>query len=203
VTFDPGQPVVRRFLHCDRRIAAAQAALVVADDADGLLLWSEVGTETMRRTDLAGGPTRHLSIAAEVAMPTMLSPSHHRAFRSLLLMPPGAAHSVSWNWHPDGTFAGWYVNLETPARRWPGGVDTRDQSLDVLVGADRAWSLKDEDDLAGLQEAEAAAIRAEAARVTGLVDAAAFPFDGSRLDFRPPADWAPATLPAWWDAVPA
>ena len=36
-----------------------------------------------------------------------------------------------------------------------------------------------------------------------LVDAAAFPFDGSRLDFRPPADWAPATLPAWWDTVPA
>ncbi|MEU7902734.1 DUF402 domain-containing protein [Actinoplanes sp. NPDC049118] len=203
MTFDPGQPVVRRYLHADRRIAAAQAALVVADDADGLLLWSDIGAETMRRTDLSGGPTRHLSIAAEVAMPTMLSPSHHRGFRTLLLMPPGAAHSVSWNWLADGTFAGWYVNLETPARRWSGGVDTRDQSLDVLVGADRAWLLKDEDDLAALDPAEAAAVRAECVRVTGLIDAAAFPFDDSRRGFRPPAGWIPATLPAWWDAVPA
>jgi hypothetical protein len=203
VTFDPGQQVVRRYLHADRRIAAALAALVVADDANGLLLWFERGAEIMRRTDLAGGPTRHLSIAAEVAMPTMLSPSHQQTLRTLLLMPPGAAHSVSWNWLADGTFTGWYVNLETPARRWPGGVDTRDQSLDVLVRPDRAWRLKDEDDLAALEASEASEIRAEAGRVTGLVEAAAYPFDGSHLGFRPPAEWAPATLPAWWDAVPA
>nr|BFE67890.1 hypothetical protein GCM10020092_011910 [Actinoplanes digitatis] len=82
-------------------------------------------------------------------------------------------------------------------------MDTRDQSLDVLVGADRGWRLKDEEDLAALDPAEAAAVRAEGGRVTGLVDAAAFPFDGSRLDFRPPGDWTPATLPPWWDAVPA
>lgn len=198
--FHHGQQVVRRFLHADRRIAAVRAALVVADDADGLLLFSDIGAGTMRRTDLAGEPTRHLSIAEELAMPTMLSPGTRGSFRSLLLMPPGAAHSISWSWLEDGTFAGWYVNLETPARRWAGGVDAHDQTLDVLVSAERAWSLKDEADL---DPAQAAAVRSEADRVIKLVEAAAFPFDGSLLDYEPPADWQPAPLPAWWDAVPA
>jgi hypothetical protein len=204
VTFHPGQLVVRRFIHSDQRIAAVRAALVVADDQRGLLLWSDVGSATMRRTDLAGRPTRHLPIAAELAMPTMLSPGRREAFRSLLLMPPGAAHSVSWGWLPDGTFTGWYVNLETPARRWFGGVDTHDQTLDVLVTADRAWLWKDEEDLAArYTQAQASEIRDEGTRVIALVEAGEFPFNGELRDFVPDRSWLPAPLPAWWDAVRA
>lgn len=202
MSFHPGQIVVRRFIHSDRRIAAVRAARVVADDARGLLLWCDVGSATMQRTDLSGEPTRHLPIAAELAMPTMLSPGRRQTFRSLLLMPPGAAHSVSWSWLPDGTFAGWYVNLETPARRWFGGVDTHDQMLDVLVTANRTWLWKDEEDLAThFCAADASAIRTEGRRVIALAEAGEFPFDGALCDFVPDETWSPAPLPAWWDAV--
>jgi hypothetical protein len=202
MTFRPGETVVRRFLHRDRRIAAAQAARVVADDTRGLLLFVDLGAESMRRTDLTGRPTRHLPVAEELALPTMLSPVRRENLRSLLLLPPGAPHAVSWSWHADGTFAGWYANLETPARRWPGGVDSHDQTLDLLIAPDRSWHFKDEEDLATLDPAEAAEVHAEGARLGELAEAAAFPFDGTWLDFTPPAGWTPATLPSWWDARP-
>jgi Protein of unknown function (DUF402) len=201
MTYHPGDTVVRRFLHSDRRIAAVQAARVVSDDDRGLLLFVDIGAESMRRTDLTGAPTRHLSVADELAMPTMLAPVRRETFRSLLLLPPGAPHSVSWSWLADGTFAGWYANLETPARRWPGGADSHDQTLDVLVGADRSWFFKDEEDLSALDPAEAAAVRAEGERLGKLAETATFPFDGTWLDFAPPPQWTPATLPSWWDAV--
>jgi len=201
MTFHPGELVVRRFLHHDRRIAAAHAARVVSDDDRGLLIWSDIGAESMRRTDLTGAPTRHLPVADELALPTMLSPARREDFRSLLLLPPGAPHSVSWSWLADGAFAGWYANLETPARRWPGGVDSRDQTLDVLVTADRSWFFKDEEDLVTLDPAQAATVRAEGERLGKLAETATFPFDGTWLDFAPPPEWAPATLPSWWDAA--
>ncbi|BCJ54097.1 hypothetical protein Asp14428_55720 [Actinoplanes sp. NBRC 14428] len=199
--FAPGSTVVRRFLHPDRRIASAQAAHVVADDERGLLLWCDIGSATMRRTDLSGTPTRDLPVARELAMPTMLAPSVRENFRSLTLLPPEAGHAVSWSWLADGAFAGWYVNLESPARRWSGGVDSHDHTLDLLVTADRRRLWKDEDDFAtAYAGATAHDIRAEGERVAKLADAAEFPFDGSWLDFT--RDWGPAALPATWD-VPA
>jgi predicted RNA-binding protein associated with RNAse of E/G family len=132
-------------------------------------------------------------------MPTMLAPVRRETYRSLLLLPPAAAHAVSWSWLADGTFAGWYVNLETPARRWSGGVDSRDQTLDLLVAPDLSWRLKDEEDL---DPVEAPAVRVEAARLAGLAVTAAFPFDGTWRDYVPPPEWPPAALPSWWDAVP-
>jgi len=201
MTFRPGTVVVRRFLHRDQRLAAVQAARVVSDDDRGLLLFVDIGAESMRRTDLAGRPTRHLPVAEELARPTMLSPVRRQDYRSLLLLPPGAPHAVSWSWLADGTFAGWYANLETPARRWSGGVDAHDQTLDVLIAADHSWLLKDEEDLGALDPAEAETVRAEGARLGKLAQTATFPFDGTWLDFTPPPEWTPATLPPWWDAV--
>ncbi len=174
---------------------------MVADDDRGLLLWSDLGSATMRRTDLSGTPTRELPIAEELAMTTMLSPAPRSTYRTLLLLPRGAAHAVSWSWLPDGTFAGWYVNLEEPARRWSGGVDSRDQVLDLLVSPELQWRWKDEDDLvASFPPEVAAAVRAEGEQVVKLVEAAEFPFDGTFRDFT--SELGPAPLPPAWD-VPA
>jgi hypothetical protein len=43
----------------------------------------------------------------------------------------------------DGEFASWYINLQTPVRRWWGGLDFRDHAPDVVVAADRTWRWKD------------------------------------------------------------
>jgi hypothetical protein len=188
------EPFIRRFLHPDGRIAAAQSMFVVSDDDRGLLLWSDIGSASMRRTDLSGTPTRELPVAEELAMTTMLAPAVRENLKSLLLLPPGAAHSVSWSWLADGTFTGWYVNLETPALRWAGGVDCQDQILDLVVAPDRTWSWKDEDDFALRGEP---GVRAEGERVARMVDAGEFPFDDTFVDFT--CDFGPAPLPAHWD----
>jgi hypothetical protein len=198
--FQPGQTIVRRFLHPDRRLAAVGACRVVSDDERGLLLFSDLGSQVMIRTDLDGTPTRPLPLATEIAMTTMLAPRRRSAHRSLLLMPHGATHTVTWDWRPDGTFKGWYVNLETPPRRWPGGVDVHDQVLDVVIAPDRSYAWKDEADLAFLDAGAAARARAEGEKVIALAAEGAFPFDGTHLAFEPPSDWSPAELPPWWDA---
>jgi hypothetical protein len=207
--YETGQTIVRRATHPDGRIAAAQCGRVVADDERGLLLWLGLGSANIRRTALDGTPTRSLSLRAELAMPTLLALGAPRTRPTLLLIPLGAAHSIWWSWSADGDFAGWYVNLETRARRWAGGVDVRDQTLDVRVSPERVWSWKDEDDFAEQtgdplfwDADEAAAIRAEGERVIALAEHGTFPFDGTWRDFTPDPEWPPTALPPWWD-VPA
>ena len=202
--FRPGQTVVRRAVHVDGRLAAVQAARVVGDDERGLLLLIERGAAKMHRTTLDGTPTRPLPLTTELELVTMLAPTVSGR-RTLILTPPGAAHSIWWGWTDGGAFAGWYVNLESPARRWPGGIDVRDRTLDVRVAPDRTWEWKDEEDFAAQtgdprfwDAAGAARIRAEGERVLAAVEAGAFPFDGTWCDLGTGGE--PAELPPWWDA---
>ncbi|HET9518048.1 MAG TPA: DUF402 domain-containing protein [Actinoplanes sp.] len=207
--FEVGRTVVRRFLHVDGRIATAHAARVLSDDDRGLALWLDIGAPRMRRVTLDGRPTRYLPVRAELATATTLAPATWGPYRSLVLTPPDAAHSVSWSWTADGTFAGWYVNLESPPVRWSGGIDVQDRALDVRIWPDRRWRWKDEDEFADqagdplfFDTATAHAVRAEGLRVIDAAGRAAFPFDGTWCDFRPPADWDLPQLPPWWDAPP-
>jgi hypothetical protein len=108
-------------------------------------------------------------------------------------------------WHfvnEDGSFAGWYVNLERPWVRTELGFDTRDHTLDVWVDANGGWRWKDEDELESavahgwFSRAEADTFRAEGERVV-----AEWPFPTGWEDWREPEGWEPATLPPGWDAV--
>ncbi|MGW0228406.1 DUF402 domain-containing protein [Actinopolymorpha singaporensis] len=206
VAFRPGQVVVRRCLHPDGRLAAVQCARVVADDERGLAIWIGAGSTTMRRVDLHGEPTRHLPYAEELAMPTMLAPTPHERFGTLILTPADAGHSVAWAFDTPGELLEWYVNLESPVLRWSGGIDVFDFALDVLVRPDRRWEWKDEDDFADQTghplfwtAAEAKVIRARAEAVTEAVDRGEFPFDGTWCDYLPEPGWGPTPLPTWWD----
>jgi|1186.fasta_scaffold88321_1 hypothetical protein len=108
-------------------------------------------------------------------------------------------------WHfldDDGSFAGWYVNLERPWVRTGRGFDTRDHTLDLWVEPDGEWRWKDEDELESAvahhwySPAEADTIRAEGERVL-----AEWPFPTGWEDWREPDGWEPAKLPPGWDAV--
>jgi hypothetical protein len=207
VQFATGDVIVRRFLHADGRIAAAQAARVIADDDRGLVLWLDIGSARMRRTTLDGTPTRSLPVRDELAMATMLRPAAWGPYRSLVLIPLGAEHSVSWSWTADGTFHGWYVNLESSAVRWTGGVDAQDRALDLRVAVDRSWRWKDEQEFADrtgdplfFDADTAAAIRVEGERVLDAARHGRHPFDGTWCDFTPDPGWPPTALPPWWDA---
>lgn len=118
----------------------------------------------------------------------------------LILMPPKATHSVWW-FFEEGTFSGWYVNLEAPYRRRHNSVETKDLVLDIVVTPQRQWEWKDTDEFdlrlghpLYFDLTEVDAIRAEGERLITLIEAGDFPFDGTYTRFRPDPDWPPTRL---------
>lgn len=206
MTFQVGQTIVHRDVQRDGSILAACAEKVVADDADGVMTWTAEGSQVMWRTTLTGERTRKMTLDEIAAVPTMLAPHRWADTNVLTLVPPHASHSLLWFFDTACSFSGWYVNLETPSRRWSGGLDRWDLALDIWIRPDRTWLWKDEDEFAertGHQDywtaAEADAIRAEGERVIALAEKGTYPFDGSFADFKPDPAWEPATLPPHWD----
>lgn len=202
VTFTRGQIILRRYYR-GARYSFVKPMRVVRDDQDGLLLWMPAGSEFAVLTD-ADGNTPHDRPVGEMREPRLV----RKVWRDndiLVLMPPGASHSIWWFFHQGG-FAGWYVNLETPGTRRADGVETTDQVLDIWVEPDGRWAWKDEDEMAArtgkpgyFDSAEAAAIRAEGERLIKLAEAGAYPFDGTHADFRPDPAWRALDLPDGWD----
>jgi len=116
---------------------------------------------------------------------------------------------VWWFFHEDGDFRCWYINLQSPACRWWGGIDIRDHALDVVVAADGSWQWKDEDEFTERighplywSANDAALIRAEGERLIEAAVAGTHLFDGTWCDFRPDLAWQPSQLPWWWDQLP-
>jgi hypothetical protein len=120
----------------------------------------------------------------------------------LTLTPPDRPHSIWHFWNDDGSFRGWYVHLQAPARRAFGRLQTTDWQLDLIVrpGGEVIW--KDEDDLAraleiGLHtpdEAEAAYAEAHA-----VLDE--WPFPTGWEAWKPDAAWPVPQLPGDWAAT--
>jgi protein associated with RNAse G/E len=206
MSFRVGQTIVHRDVHRDGRILSAGAARVVADDPEGVFTWIAEGSQVMWQTTLTGERTRKMGIEELAAVPTMLAPHQWTDTNVLAFIPPSTSYSVLWFFDTDGDFFGWYVNLETPSRRWSDGLDRWDLALDICVAPDRTWMWKDEDEFRERTghpdywtEAEAAAIRSEGERAIALIEAGTFPFDGSWTDFKPEPAWEPASLPPMWD----
>lgn len=165
---------------------------VVADDDSGLLLWQPDGSNLATLVD-ADGNTPHELTPDRMREPRLVA----RPWKNdlLILMPPHAGYSVWW-FFQDGTFSGWYVNLEAPCTRRPGGVVTTDHVLDLVVTPQRRWQWKDADEFGRrighpryFDSTEAETIRAEGERLTKLIEAGEYPFDGTHVAFRPDPHW--------------
>jgi hypothetical protein len=141
--FVPGQTITRRY-HRGRWCTWAQAMRVISDDEHGLLLWQPAGSDFATLVD-ADGSTLHEVTPDEMRDPTLTI----RPWQGdvLILMPPRASWPVWW-FFTDGTFTGWYVNLEEPCTRHPDEVLTKDLVLDITVTPDRRWAWKDTDEFA-------------------------------------------------------
>jgi protein associated with RNAse G/E len=206
MSFQVGQTIVHRDIHRDGRILSAGAARVVVDNASGVLTWIAEGSQVMWQTTLTGERTRKLPVDELARVPTMLAPHQWTGTNVLAFVPPNTSYSILWFFDTDGAFFGWYVNLETPSHQWSGGLDRWDLALDIWVEPDRSWVWKDEDEFIERTghpdywtEEEAAAIRSEGERVIALIEAGAFPFNGSLTDFEPEPGWEPSKLPPIWD----
>jgi hypothetical protein len=205
MAFHPGQVVVRRY-HKRDLITWVQAATVVADDDDGLLLWQPCGAPLVLYRDPDGrglhdAPIDELIGAAHVH-------GTFQYYNALMLHPPGESYSVWWLFADDG-FAGWYVNLEAPFQRHAIGIDTTDHALDLQVDPERQVSWKDEEEFVARtghpwywSSVEAATIRATAERLAATAAAGAYPFDGTHRDFQPDPAWGMPELPHGWNQPP-
>lgn len=193
------------------RISFVQATVVVADDGQGLLAWLPVGA-AWGRIRAVDGRDHHDAPIDELGTDAILLPQTWRDRNVLIWMPSDRPHSVWWFWDArTGGFLGWKGDLQDEPACWDdgdvAGVDTADHALDVRVAPDRSWGWKDEEEFASRtghplywSAAEAAVIRAEGERLAKLAEAAAFPFDGTWIDFRPDLAWqVPDRFPAGWD----
>jgi predicted RNA-binding protein associated with RNAse of E/G family len=112
---------------------------------------------------------------------------------------------VPWSvwlfWDEDGTFEGWYVNLEAVHRREGRHLFSSDHVLDVWITADGEVRMKDEDELAaavqqGLFSPEQGReIEGDARAAVEAFRAGAFPFDEPWAAWRPDPAWARPGLP--------
>lgn len=169
---------------------------LVRRDDDGVLLWAPAGTRgwLFNMPDgrgLAETPLREWSSTRRVPVATSLG-------RDVLSWhPAGRDYSIRWLFRPDGTFSGWYGNLEAPAVLTGDVLDTVDWDLDVVIQPDRSWAWKDEDVFAArLAEPpgtywvdDEERVRKAGREVIALAESGGFPFDGTWCDFRPDPAW--------------
>ena len=211
--FRSGEPVLLRYVGHTNGWLQGWPYVAVEDSDRVLALYMPEGTPLGEVYDPARD--RHAALPPAVAARFRPSrrgvpgPPRWRRFHTLRLMPPGQAHSVWLFWDAQTrAFLGWYVNLEAPFRRTPIGMDTTDNTLDVVVDPQRHWRWKDADLLAARVEAgltfpeEAAAFRAEGERVIAAIESRASPFDDAWTGWRARPGWAAPQLPPGWDSLP-
>jgi len=184
---------------------------VVQDGPEWLVLWLAPGTEVVRALLADGRDFRTLPVQERFLAERFATSGPWKGTGILKLVPRApSAYAVWLFWHADGSFRGWYGNLEQPQTLWTRAdgirvVDTTDHALDVWVPPDRAPVWKDEDEFAvttGMagywDRAEAAAIRAEGERLMAIARRGDPPFDDRWTGFDPDPAWPVPELPPDW-----
>lgn len=102
----------------------------------------------------------------------------------------------------DGSFRGWYVNIERPQERTASGFDYEDELLDIWLPLGGEPELLDEDELGEavrlgfISTERAAEIRTVAEWILSRP-----PWPTGFEDWRPPAGWQVPDLPPGWDEL--
>jgi predicted RNA-binding protein associated with RNAse of E/G family len=213
VGFEPGREVLYRNIDGER-LACVRPCRVISDDERGLLLWLARGSAVIVEKAVDGRHIREMPFAEWVTLEHEPVQAMWQGPGLLKFIPPEGDHSVWFFRDRDDRFQWWYVNLEYRALRWDdgdaAGVDVIDQDLDIVVHPDRTWEFKDEDEFAERLTIpshywvrDEATVWAEARRVIKLIEAGAFPFDGTWTGFEPDPAWPVSReIPKGWDRPP-
>jgi hypothetical protein len=186
-----GETVVERFLRPDGSVGQVHPLRTIADDGHELVAWIPIGTKIVGSRLADGRRMREVPVGQRFRIPRVPVPDVWRDQVNLRLITEDRWSSIWWFFEPDGTFLGWYVNLEIPLGRSAHGPDRIDGVLDLVVAPDRSWRWKDEDEALAAVEAgrltgeQLDRLRTEGERLAALAEAGAYPFDGSWTTFRP------------------
>ncbi len=170
-----------------------------------LAVWMAPGTECVKPELADGTPVDREPLATRYTKPRTTVRAEWTGHGVLKLARPGEPWSVWLFWDRHWRLRNWYVNLEEPRRRWPGGVDSEDHFLDIVVYPDRSWEWRDEDEFAQAQQAglldaaQAERVRAAGQAAIRLISAWDPPFCEGWVDWRPDPHWRTPRLPIDWD----
>ncbi len=188
------ESLLLRHVMCGR-IVMALPSVVVERSPERLVTWIDAGTPIAYPLGRVDG--RLLPFDEwTVDLRSWFGPGR------LEVTPVAQRHSIRLIRADDGSFLGWYVNLQAPLAESRLGFDTTDWQLDLWIepAGDIHW--KDEDDLEQavelgiLTSKDAEHAREEAHRVLGE-----WPFPTGWEDWRPDPAWTTPALPDGWDVV--
>ncbi|NLU72159.1 DUF402 domain-containing protein [Streptomyces sp. HNM0575] len=209
VRWEPGTRVLWRYRANGTGLThICRPVTVVCDTPELLAAWVAPGTVCVKPEMADGTPVHHEPLATRYTGPRRTVLSRWFGTGVLKLARPGEHWSVWLFWERDWQFKNWYVNLEEPRRRWPGGIDSEDHFLDIAVYPDRSWEWRDEDEFAAAQsaglvdEALAARVRTAGHAVVERIAAWASPFRDGWEHWRPDPRWPVPSLPRDWDGRP-
>ncbi|HEY7072693.1 MAG TPA: DUF402 domain-containing protein [Acidimicrobiales bacterium] len=211
--FAPGSSIVRRDVFAGQ-VWTASPCRVLSDDGHELSYACWPGVEGLapqpwiRWVTAPSGPGRDACFAALVERRWQLGPWAWRWTNLVRTVAAGQWYAVS-TFHEAGSGEPlcWYVDFTRPPVRAGHGFDSFDLLLDVVVGPDRAWTLKDEDEFERacqvgiITEAERGAVLAARDEVIDLVERRAGPFAEDLGVWRPDPAWPRPELPPGIDSV--
>lgn len=199
-----GDVIVERHPRDDIQPAAgfgwAAPMWVWSDDGQRLVTFLPIGTVYQRIVDASGQPTREFGAAVRAGPVTW---THHHV---LHITCANDEFSIKLffaeDWHPRC----WYVNLQTPLRRYAAGIETIGLTLDLLIAPDLSgYQWKDEDEFAARVDAgmyganDLARLRAIGMDVLQRARRGGAPFAEPWLQWRPPGNWGVPAFPPGWD----
>lgn len=201
MSWEPGEPIVRREVLNDGRPWLGAMVYVVEDSDDQLVTYLPGGTEFgfldgQFPTRSGQHPWNHGSRSWE-------------GHGTLMVQRPGEDHAVWHFWDdPNRSFQCWYVNLQEAFRRTAIGYDTQDLELDIVVALDGSWAFKDQELLA--EHVERGRYRAEQVdevltlghELSAKLEAGKHWWDDAWSRWRPETSWSPIPLPPGWADVP-
>ncbi len=191
-----GDVIVRREVWRNRPWMAMQA-VVVEDDLSALVLYVPTGSPFA----FEEGPWP----TADGRHPWDGIRSSWAGHGALMLHFEGEPYAIWHFWSgQDRQFVGWYLNLQDPYRRTERGIDTLDHEIDIVVGPDGEFEVKDEDAFADCIEYGrfdhdvADRIRDTSAALTDRLRHEGIWWDKKWVTWSPPDDSSPPALPSDW-----
>lgn len=201
--FNPGETALIRHVR-EGLVRYVQPVHVAEDRGNSLALYIQPGSQYGSMGDAEGQRTREFATASTHIELTWTG-TH-----ALHLLREGEGHATIAFWDEHWNFLCWYINFQEPYRRVPGGLETMDLTLDMLIApGGQSWRFKDEDEFAyGIEHGwytpgQLAELKAMGELIGGAAARGDWPFRDGWEEWRPPPEWAPLSLPPGWSSRPA